>query len=300
MTVCIAALAADSRTIVCVSDKAITYEGYFTWDSDSTKIIRLNERGLAIMTSGGEQGISKVLAALLDKSGIGLDVSETIKICESQYKKAVDELVEAKFLTPRLITRSEYIAAISVPSLNPYFKSIAEKIDEFNMNCDLLLCGFDAKWKPFILELTHPGIVTDMTRTGFHSIGSGWDKANARLLLSEYKRTSSTQRVLYELFDAKANAELDFNVGYEWDAVIVIPPPVSFCDMPKQVKDLVEKVWVQVNRSPFDRYDKEEDISPPPKDWKKKLENLIKSRVLSILSEMERKRDQQEKAEQGQ
>jgi hypothetical protein len=191
-----------------------------------------------------------------------------------------------------LIHRSEYIAGISGTTINPYFRAIAEEIDKFDMDCELLLCGFDLMWQPFIIDLAHPGIAADMTRTGFHAIGSGWEKATSKLLFSEYKRTSTVQRILYEVFDAKANAELDAHVGYEWDAVIVVRPPISFCEMPKEVKDLTERVWAQFNRSPFDRYNKAENLEPPPKNWKNKLEKLISSRVLAVLAKMEKETDE--------
>ena len=288
MTVCIAALAADSKTIVCVADKALSYGDYFQWDSDSTKIIRLESRGMAILISGGEVGISKVLSALSAREeDLGESVSETTKICEMEYKKALDELVEAKFLAPRLITRAEYIHAISGPSINPYFKQIAEEIDKFDMDCTLLLCGFDKNREPFILDLSNPGIVSDMTRTGFQSIGSGWDKANSRLLFSEYKRSHSVEQVLYEVFDAKANAELEAHVGYEWDALVLIRPPISFCDIPKNIKELTEKVWAKANRSPFERYNRKEHLEPPPKDWRQRLKDLIELQVLAHLAKLE-------------
>jgi hypothetical protein len=64
--------------------------------------------------------------------------------------------------------------------------------------------------------------------------------------------------------------------------------------LPKNIKELVEKVWAQSNRSPFDTYNKKEHLEPPPKNWKRKLEDLINARVLSILAQMEKERDAQE------
>ena len=45
MTVCVAALAADFNAVVCVADKALSYGEYIQWDSDSSKIVKINPSG---------------------------------------------------------------------------------------------------------------------------------------------------------------------------------------------------------------------------------------------------------------
>jgi len=47
MTICAAALAAKSRAIVCVADKAISYGDVVSWESDVTKIVPLAHPGLS-------------------------------------------------------------------------------------------------------------------------------------------------------------------------------------------------------------------------------------------------------------
>lgn len=124
MTVCVAALFADSRVIVCVADKAISYGDYIQWDSDSSKIAKINDRGIAVLISGGEDGISKVLGALLSRAPeLGRSVPETLKICEEEYRKALDEFLEARFLSPRLLTKSDYVAGISRKTINSYLQA---------------------------------------------------------------------------------------------------------------------------------------------------------------------------------
>ena len=81
-----------------------------------------------------------------------------------------------------------------------------------------------------------------MTVTGFHAIGSGWDKAVSRMLFNEHKREYEVARVLYDAFDAKASAEMAAGVGFAWDAVIIMGGPVGFCDVSKNIKELIERV----------------------------------------------------------
>src|ERR1022692_1997093 len=172
MTVCVAAFAADLKVIVCVADKAVSYASGIQWDSDSSKIIKLDDSGNLAMIAGNEEHTSRVLANILE---IADQISkrkkrEIIRLCEQAYKEAMEELVEANVLSRRLINRKDYLSAIAGAEINDYIHSIAKEEDKFEMDCDLLICGFDVDGSPFILQLTGPGVVGDMTLTGFHAI----------------------------------------------------------------------------------------------------------------------------------
>lgn len=274
MTVCIAALAANFKAIVCVADKALSYGDYIQWDSDSSKIVKINPSGTLLLFSGDEEPSSKVFAKFKAESNKLWDAprSEIVKTCEDQYSSAVGDSIEAKFIKPRLLDRTVYTTAITAPKVNHLIRSLADEICKFEMGCDLLVCGFDDTTTPFILDVGHPGIATDMTVTGFHAIGSGWDKAVSRLLFSEHKRTHSIGRTLYDLFDAKASAEMAVGVGYEWDAVVITER--GFHDVPKDIKDLIESAWGKFTRSPFEKYDPKEHTKGPPSDWKEQLDKF--------------------------
>jgi hypothetical protein len=274
VTICVAALAADFKAIVCVADKALAYGDQIQWDSDGSKIIKINPSGTLLMFSGEETAISKVTTALHAKGTElwGNGKTETIQVCEDEYKHVLDALVEAKFLTPRLLTRQDYVAAVSGQQINSYAKSLAEDIANYELDCDLLICGFDYIKSPFIIDVKSPGIAADMTMTGFQAVGCAWEKAVARLLFSEHKRTHSIARSLYDAFDAKAFAEMSAGVGYEWDAVVITEH--GFHDVPKDIKELIEKVWSKFNRSPFEKFNAKEDIPGPPRDWKQQLDDF--------------------------
>jgi hypothetical protein len=267
MTVCLAALTENSRAICCIADKGISYGDHIQWDSDGTKMAQINTKGTTIMFSGAEDDTSRVLSRLIARGEeIGDDAEETRKICEGEYGLARDELIEIKLLNPNLLNRSEYLTALKGASLNSHILSIAKRIEAFEMNCAFLVCGFDKDHKPYILDLEPPGLATNFITTGFHAIFSGLYKAVARLLFSEHKRTDPAHRVIYDLFDAKANAEMAAGVGFEWDAEILYAGReiFRFTDEPKK---MFEKIWAKFNRSPFDKR-KKDDLPPPPHDWR--------------------------------
>jgi len=276
MTVCLAAFAEDHKAIVCIADKGISYGDYIQWDSDNTKITLINNKGTTVLFAGGEEATARVLSALVARGDeLGDDREKTRKICEQEYLAAMNELIEAKFLRPALLDRKEYLAAIGQTALNDHIYSIAKKIGQFEMDCAFLVCGFDSRNSAFLYDLQPPGIATNYFTTGFQAIGTGWEKAISRLLFAEHQRTHPIHRVLYDVFDAKANAEMASGVGYEWDAKILVKGRCIF-EMTDEPKKLIEKVWAKFNRSPFDKRRKD-DLSPPPRDWNEALEELTKS-----------------------
>jgi len=273
MTVCLAAFAQEPNAIVCIADKGISYGDHIQWDSDGTKMANMNSKGTTLLFAGAEEDTARVLSRLVVRGEeLGDDIAMTGALCEREYVAAMEELIEAKFLRPHLLSREQYIAAITANPLNDHLHLIAKRIDNFQMDCSFLVCGFDASNNPFILDLEPPGIATNFFTTGFHAIGSGWDKAVARLLFSEHKRTNPLHRAVYDLFDAKANAEMAAGVGYDWDVKVLYSRRCIF-DFTEGPKKLIERVWAKFNRSPFDKRQKD-DLPQPPSDWKKAMEDI--------------------------
>lgn len=62
-------------------------------------------------------------------------------------------------------------------------------------------------------------------------------------MFSESKRSHPIERVLYDAFDAKANAEMAIGVGYEWDADVIVSGKNQSETVPKEIKDIIERVW---------------------------------------------------------
>jgi hypothetical protein len=266
MTVCISSLAQKSKAIVCMSDKSLSYGESIQWDSDSSKMVALQDGGFLIMFSGEEQVTSRVLAGIVAREDeLGDDISATIKILEAEYQSALQELVDRKFLFPRLFTRELYEKASSSENVNSVVAEIANDISLYRPDCAFIVSGFDSKERPFILEMDFPGVVTNMTATGFQSIGSGWEKANAKLLYSGSKKAHSLVRVMYDMFDAKAFSEMAAGVGFDWETHVITGHRRGQ-RVPGRIDGLIEKVWADHDRSPFEVPEPDDEL--PPKSWK--------------------------------
>lgn len=284
MTICAAALAAKSKAIVCVADKAITYGDVVMWESDVTKIVQLAHPGCVAMMSGEEEGTSRVLSALAAVDSLGSTVADIKKKCEEIYVECVNELIEQKFLKPRLVSRATYETATSKEQVNTVIQAISNEVNLFDIGCDFILCGFDSRKSPFILDLTAPdGTVTDMTSTGFSAIGSGFAYTQSRLLFLSHKRDDDLDKALYDVFDAKASAEMSPTVGTNWDCFVVYlngkgEPQIEV--VPEKINTLIEQVWF--DKAALSPYEKREEGHPdePPKKWK----STLKKYATNLLS----------------
>ena len=288
MTICVGVLAAGGRSIVCVADKAATYGDEIQWDANETKIVPLEKAsGVVALIAGSDAYIGPVLRGL-NTVGFGNDLQRLLDISGRVYSEMVEKVVTASFLTPRLLKRSEYIRAISGPQINPYFEELADDIAELEVECDMLLCGFDKHREAFLVDIGDGELPTDVTHDGFAAVGCGYDKAISRLLLSEWKLSYPVERVLFDAFDAKANAEIAVGVGHEWDAIILTSDHKRH-EVPKDIKDLIESAWAKWTHSPFHVKEKNE-LGPPPKDWKEQLRRYVESIMPSAAQKSKERR----------
>jgi 20S proteasome alpha/beta subunit len=172
MTICAAALAAKSKAIVCVADKAISYGDFISWESDVTKIVQLPHPGCVAMMSGEEEGTSRVLSALAAVESLGSTTAEIKSKCEQIYADCVTELLNQKFIKTRMLTRELYERAVSKEQVNSVIQSISEEIHRFNIGCDFIVCGFDSRKSPFIFDLKSPD--GNGNRHDFHWVFRDW------------------------------------------------------------------------------------------------------------------------------
>ncbi len=273
MTVCIAALA--NGLIVCIADKALTYGDKIQWDADSSKITSLDNNKSLILMDGDEGLTDRVLRKLnyLTQEWSG-DRIELIIQLEKNFKEAFAEEQELCVLHPEMMTREDYIKAISGPEVNAKLYEISARISDFKnvFNCLLLVCGFDKDNIPYIIRLETPGIATDISNVGFGAIGVGMEKATSGLLFAEYKRSNGISRTMYDCYDAKLHAEMAPGVGYEWEMRLITR--AGAVPLRDEAKSLLDSIWLKYNRSPFEKR-KKDDFPNPPRDWQMRLRNMV-------------------------
>src|ERR1035437_465271 len=252
MTVCIGALAAKSKAIVMVADKAITYTSYSSallqWDvTGLCKILPIGASSWHVLMGGDPifalQVIHACETSLLDNPGEAGNVWSMMDCVAAGDASAREKRVEEAVLRPRLLDKDALVRrdAALAPLDQRLADSVADAVGQFQIDCDLLVCGFDDQREPHLFLVGEPGLSNPYDLQGFHAIGIGTDIALGRLLWLEVDQNDPLEEVLYDAFDAKASAEIISGVGYEWDAkVLVADQPIV--SVPDRIKDVIDKL----------------------------------------------------------
>jgi hypothetical protein len=149
---------------------------------------------------------------------------------------------------------------------------------EFKVSCSLLVCGFDGRKIPHIFSVVSPGIAASHDIPGFHAVGVGRDVAIGELYHFETQAKEALDIALYELFDAKAQAELIQGVGYEWDCSVITADKEPV-EMTAAARKAVEGIFEEVTASPYHpRWASKFKKIP---EWKKTLKEFSDSVLAS-------------------
>jgi hypothetical protein len=280
MTICISALADDGKAIVCVADKMLSFgdlsQGQLQLDSNVTKMIPINSGRSLVLCAGTLAICREVISEIGNKSATWKAVKQAMRDVEAVYKEAFDRNQRIEILQQRGLTKANYQSLLASAGNNSSFLDIYDKMSEYALDCDLTICGFDDRKKPFIICAVSPGIVRDQTLDGCHAIGIASKEARARLLWSGFDRKHSVGRVLFDSFDAKATVEKYPSIGFEWDTQVMFPD--SRMVVPKKTKKfLIEAAWETHNRSPFEKWDPDEHLPEPEVGWQERILNLSRS-----------------------
>lgn len=272
LTICISALADGGKAVVCVADKMMSFGDYTNWDSDVTKIVDVKGIDGFALISGGLGECSAIIDELNGIDNLDHDIPVMVRSVENVYKAKFLHFQEILVLQQRGLSKEKYESVMGQGRPSPIITEIAGRMEEFALDCDIMLCGINKFSRAYIVSVASPGTVLDRTLQGFNSIGIGAEIANPRLLWSGYERAHSVGRVLFDAFDAKANAEMAPGVGLAWDAMVIFDDGAYH--VPKPIRQLIESAWDEHNRSPFENWNSDENLPRPKKGWQQRILGL--------------------------
>jgi hypothetical protein len=273
MTICIAAFAAENKAIACIADRAVTYSSTTGGpssqaDSGAEKIVELGRTGWVALIADDVHFAQKVTDKIIEC--VGATRSPTVQQmrtwAKDAYEKCQEEEIVVRVLTPNLLTREDFSRRSNTlqPLDTKYVLEIARLIQEVDVCCTLLVCGFDAQG-PHILRVRNGGGIEPCDIEGYGVIGGGEDTSRGRMIWSETDRSDELESVMYDVFDAKVCAEIIQGVGYVWDWRILLPNKRPR-KVPERISNLIDRLWISKNKSPFS-----EIQVKAPKNWKRRL-----------------------------
>jgi 20S proteasome alpha/beta subunit len=276
MTVCIAAIAAKSKAIVLASDKAVTVGQLRPMQSDSSvrKILSIGSSGWKALIAGDPSFAQKVIRHVrttIPKGAKSESFTSIMDRMKHSYQEVRKQTVRDEILQPLLLTEELLLArrANLLPLPDVFVQMAADSMRKYRAGSTMLVSGFGSDDVPHIFSVTEPGNVTIHDLTGYWAIGIGESAAIERLMWAEISKREDLERVLYEVFDAKANAEIVQGVGYEWDAEVMVARKKAK-RVPSDIKRLIENVFEENTASPFKK-------KRFPDGWKTKLKEFSQS-----------------------
>jgi 20S proteasome alpha/beta subunit len=291
LTVCVAAFAAKERAIVLISDTAIT-KGDMVSDTSILKMSQIGDTPWHAMMSGSVSLCEEILIrsdAALKEPGRQSDADSHVSmmsLVSRVYAQIYEEHLVARVLTPRLLTKTDlYTRPNTLLRLPKYiYQDVDRERSDFERSywsANLLVSGFDAFGKPHIFGVHWPGKAYGEDKSGYAAIGVGADAAEGRLMWVESDRDDSLDRVLWESFEAKVQAEIMQGVGYGWDAHILLKSsPKNAKRVPEKLQLTMDKAITLIQQSPFPtEKDKLEPWELPSDDWKQQITTFTESLI---------------------
>jgi len=214
MTICIAALADDGKSLILASDRKITYGFPINTEieSDNKKIEKITDK-IFILSAGDSFVGSQLVEEIKGEQQGATSVKNVAEAARKRYIELRTKRMVQIYLEPRGMSLDYYLQ--KQKDLN---EQISIQIDS-GMSRDqqsfilsLIVGGIDDSGG-HIYGIFHPGIMNVMDFSGFCAIGIGDVHAINSLIGNKYTSKSSLREVLYLVYDAKKRSEVAPGVG---------------------------------------------------------------------------------------
>ena len=224
MTVCVAALCEDRKTIVLVSDRLISYS-FVQSEPEVGKRLSLHKNWHVLMAGDDIDPIFDIVDLAKEKlKDIPAPSLATVKAeMFDAYKEIRRSIAEARYISPRGVSLDNFIKEGMkwVPE-SDYLERVG-KVDEYELRVELLVAGFDEHKVGHVFS-----IESDDNRgyprshdVGFYAIGGGSTNATFFMTFRAVSfSTTAREMVLYAL-EGKYWAEEATGVGEDTDIRII-------------------------------------------------------------------------------
>jgi hypothetical protein len=229
MTVCIAAVCDDGKSVVMAADRMFTAPAPTSMEFEtSEKKIEPLAIGCIAMSSGNSAYGTEIIAGTIvslagAQQPLMSVVAERVKEAYVSVRMAkVREQIILPHMGPDFL-RLEAVGKTLPEYLAPQgalYGQLVMMMSQFNLGSDFIVSGVDTGGAR-ICVIGHPGTLAWLDKLGYASIGSGGIHANMRLALGAQTRSSPLVDTVYRVFDAKKASEVAPGVGPQTDMAVV-------------------------------------------------------------------------------
>lgn len=216
MTICIAAIAKENggEHIVFSTDHMVTTPtGQFEHSIIKYKLIN----GSTVAMLAGDPLIFDDLVKIKSKEATFEKIKNELF---QNFKDKRKEIIKNAIFDIYGIDEKFFIDALRNTVPNMYINGILEQVSNYRLGTGILLIGFDEEGKARIAEVNEEKII-DLRDINFHAIGSGGTQAVNTLLFQKHDKCDCLLSTIYNVYKAKANAEVMQGVGKETELLVL-------------------------------------------------------------------------------
>lgn len=214
MTICLAAICDNGKSVVLISDSMITGEHLsIEFEHKTPKIIVLTEN-CAVATAGDALAHTELFEAVnlkVDKLRTPR-IAEIVECIKSCYVDLRQREVKERILNPRGIPNLRTFYQIQGSLVREIALTIQSEIDSYEYGLEILIGGIDEAGAHIHL-VDDPGTSVAFDSIGYHAIGSGYPHAVTTLIANDYHQQFSLPKALLITYQAKKIAERAPGVG---------------------------------------------------------------------------------------
>src|SRR5258708_5039477 len=219
MTVCIAGICNQGKTIVVAADRMVTAGPPMNleFEHDRSKVSKLTS-SCAAMNAGDALLAHDILRSVRGGLQNEPDVDAVVGLLVEAYTRARQVRIEEQLRAIGL-TLATFLAE-GLKQLGPLFPNMVQQVTQMNANVELLVAGFTTQGDARVAFVHNPGAVRWFDPLGFHAVGSGGMHAAMALISLGHSISDPPERAVLNVYEAKRKAEVAPGLGRQTDVLV--------------------------------------------------------------------------------
>jgi hypothetical protein len=223
LTICIAAICENGKSVVAASDRMIT-AGFLAleYEHPRPKLDRLSSSVVGL-TAGDALIVTELFGLCRDKIQElqSPRVARVADVVKDQFIALRKRQVEELYLRPRGLTLKEFYRDGLINRLPDQLAfTLDNDMSKLGLNLDVIIAGVD-ETGAHIYGVDDPGALRCYDRMGFHGVGSGLTHALLTLAANQHCQERSLNETVFLVYESKKKAELAPGVGPETEIGII-------------------------------------------------------------------------------